>query len=212
MLPTAATMVGASMSRQLDVDGDAAPVALLCDLERDDPPAVRLDRLEHRHRAAAGGNVDKEPIDLGPVAADDPVRGDAQRPERQERAGRRDQSGAVVARARRHADRRDEPESRRGGEAADREPLADDRAGSEEADAAHDLRCDPRRVGADDRAAVHEELVEAVGRDEREQRRADATSEVRAQARLPLAQLALECRPRRRAPRRPRAAAGRAAR
>src|SRR4029079_8836867 len=69
--------------------------------------------------------------------------------------------------------------------------LPDVGAGPEEADAADDLRGDARRVGADEAAAACEELVEAVGGDEREERRPDADDEVRAKASLPLAPLAL---------------------
>ena len=49
----------------------------------------------------------------------------------------------------------------------------------------------PRRIGADERAAVHEEVTEAVRGDEREERRPDAYDEVRAESGLTLAQLAL---------------------
>ena len=79
---------------------------------------------------------------------DDAVGDDAERPEDEQRAERRDEGGAAVAGAGRHPDRGDEPERRGGREAPHREALADDRAGAEEADAGHDLRRDPRRVDA----------------------------------------------------------------
>ena len=129
----------------------AAPVAVLLDLERDDAPAAPLDRLEHRARAPARRNLDEQPVDLGPEAANDPVGEDPERTERQQRETGRDERGAVVAGARRHADRRDEPERRGGREPAHGEALADDRARAEEADAADDLRGDARRVGTHDR-------------------------------------------------------------
>src|SRR5205823_13345790 len=95
---------------QLDVGGDAATVALLRDLERDNTAAAPLHSLEHGAGAAAGRDLDEQPLDLGPVAVDDAVGEAAQRPERQQRPGGRDQGGTVVARARRPADRRDEPQ------------------------------------------------------------------------------------------------------
>ena len=64
--------------------------------------------------------------------------------------------------------------------------------GAEEADAGHDLRGDARRIGSDDRPAADEELVEAVGGDDREERRAERDEQVRADAGLAVAQLALE--------------------
>ena len=155
-------------------------------------PRVPLDDLDHRRRAPAGGYLDEQPLGLRAEAAHDPEGDDAQRPEREQRDPGRDDGGDVVAGAARHADRGDEPQRRGRREAAHRESLPDDRARAEEADAADDLRRDARRVGAHEAAAVDEEVVEAVRRDEREERRADADDEMRAQPGLALAQLALE--------------------
>jgi hypothetical protein len=155
---------------ELDVDCDRAPVALLRDLERSHVPAATLDRLDHRARAPARGNLDEQAVDVGAVAVDDLVGGDPQRPEREQGADRCEERSAVVAGACRHPDRGDEPERRCGRQASNGEALADDRARAEEADAAHDLRGDPRRIGADQRAPAHEELAETVGRDERKER------------------------------------------
>src|SRR5439155_10237264 len=83
------------------------------------------------------------------------------------------------------------PERRRRREAAYGEALADDRARAEEADAADDLSGDPRRVDPRVGAARGDEVAEAVGGDEREERRADADDEMRAQPRSALAQLPL---------------------
>ena len=122
----------------------------------------------------------------------EPVGDDPQRAEREQRERGRDHRSAVVPGARRHADRGNQPQRRGRREPADGESLADDRARAEEADAADDLRGDSRGIGTDDRAAVHEKLAEAVGRHDREERRADADDEMGPQARLALAQLPLE--------------------
>src|SRR5439155_1107224 len=88
--------------------------------------------------------------------------------------------------------RRRDPERRRGRQPAHGYPLADDRAGAEEADAGHDLRGDPRGIGANDLVTAREKLAEAVGRDNREESRAEADEQVGAQARFAVAQFALE--------------------
>ena len=63
--PTSATTCGASMPRSSTSTAIAAPVALLRDLERDDAAAAPLDRLDHRRRAAARGDLDEQAVDLG---------------------------------------------------------------------------------------------------------------------------------------------------
>src|SRR5204862_393286 len=83
-----------------------------------------------------------------------------------------------------------DPERRRRREPAHRQSLADDRAGAEEADAGHDLGCDPGRIGANDVAAGDEEVVEAVRGDECEEARAERHQEMRAHPRLAVAKLA----------------------
>jgi len=125
-------------------------------------------------------------VERGPEPDETAVGDGAERTEREQRSERCDERGVPVAGARGHPDRGDEPERGCGREPAHREALPDDGAGPEEADPGHDLRRDPRRVDPD------APVAEAVGRDEREERRADADDEVRAQSRLPLAQLAFE--------------------
>src|SRR5581483_10688068 len=115
-----------------------------------------------------------------------------QRPEREDRQAGADGRGPVVAGAGRHPDRGDDPERAGGRQAAHGQPLAQDRAGAEEADPGHDLRGDPRRIGADDVRAARQEVVETVRRDDREEGGAERDEQVRTDAGLAIADLALD--------------------
>src|SRR6266536_5195883 len=59
-------------------------------------------------------------------------------------------------------------------------------------DLGHDLGRDPGGIGADEAAAVDEEVTEPVGRGDREEGRADRDEHVRPEAGLPLTQLPLD--------------------
>ncbi len=79
MSATLATIVGAAVVRDLDVDRDRAPVAFLRHVEADDTAPAPLDRFDQRRGAAAGRDLDEQPVDLRAVAAHDAVREHAQR-------------------------------------------------------------------------------------------------------------------------------------
>ena len=119
--------------------------------KRLDLDAELLDRGQHRLRARAARQLDLERSLLRPGAQEQAVGEDPQRPEADEHDGRREHRRRVVAGADGHADRGHRPERRGGRQPADREALADDRAGAEEADAGDDLRGDARRVEDDAR-------------------------------------------------------------
>ena len=120
------------------------------------------------------------------------MRTGAERPERDDCDDGPEHRSRVVTGARGHPDRRRDPQRRRRRQPADGEALADDRSGTDEADAGDDLRGDARRIGADDLVAAVQELAEAVRGDDREERRAETDEHVRSQSGFPVAQLALE--------------------
>ena len=121
-----------------------------------------------------------------------PRRDELERAERDEHERGGADGDRVVARAGGHPDRGDDPERRRGRQAANGDPADDDRAGAEEADPGHDLRRDPRRVEDDARGGRERPVRPGVGGDEREDAGAERDDQVRPEARLVVAQLALE--------------------
>ena len=188
-----ATTRAAGVSRgKHDVELEPPAIAFLAHLERRDARARALDLVDHLTRRLAGRQRDEQPPVLRAEASEDSVRDDSQWPEGEQHERRRAHRGAVVAGARGETDRCDDPERRGRRKPSHREPLPDDRAGAEKADAGDDLRSDPRRVRAHDVRSGIEEGVEAVRADDREQGRAQRNEQVRAQAGLALAQLALD--------------------
>ena len=81
-----------------------------------------------------------------------------------------------------HPDGGHRPDGRRGRQASHQVLAKEDRPGAQEANARHNLRGNPRRVG----------LAEAVGADNREQARSQRDHGHRAQPRRPLLTLALQ--------------------
>ena len=90
------------------------------------------------------------------------------------------------------ADRSHDPERRGRREASNVDAVLDDRAGAEEPDAGHDVRGHPRRIEHDTDLVAEVQRGPAVRAAEDEEAGAHANEDVRAQARLLLAQLALE--------------------
>ena len=88
--------------------------------------------------------------------------------------------------------RRGHPQAGRGGESADAGPVLEDGAAPQEPDTDHDLRGDPGHVGLDGplRPLAHDRL-EAVGRDDGEQRRPQPHQDVSAEPGRLLRELAL---------------------
>ena len=168
-----------------------ALIARLLELDPLHLGAPRLEDREHGSERLVGTQVDLEAAGR-PAPSDDVALRPAEGPEAEEHDPGPEERARVVAGADSHPDRGHDPEPGGGRQPADVETLAHDRARAEEADARDDLRRDPRRVGADDVRAADEEVVEAVGGDEGEERGADADEHVRPQARGPLSPFALE--------------------
>ena len=169
----------------------AALVPRLLELNSLHLGAPRLQHREHGSKRLVGPQVDLEAPGRAP-ARDDVALSPAQRAEAEEDDARAEEGGGVIAGADGHADRGRDPEAGGGRQSPDREALAQDRARPEEADAGHDLRRDAGGIGADDVRVADKELVEAVGRDEREEGRADADERVRPEACRPFPPLALK--------------------
>ena len=178
------------MLRKLDDACETAPVAVCRHGEGRDLDPELLERCQHRGRGGLRFEIHLELAAVRPVAH--AARHDPQRPETHERDHGRDHGRPVEAGPARHADRGHEPQRRRRRQAADREALADDRAGADEADAGDDLRRDARRIERDAARLRKREVAPGVRGDEREQRRSHGDEHVRAEARFPLAQLALD--------------------
>jgi hypothetical protein len=176
---------------KVDLERHATRAAVLLDAERPDAAARALDHVEDAARRPAGEIDDEPPVDLA-VALEEAVGDDPQRPEDDDDDRRREDRSAVVAGARGDPDGGGRPQGRGGREAADGEALPDDRARTEEADPADDLRGDARRVVDDAAGPRVREVGERVRGDDREEGGADRDEQVRPQAGLALPQLALE--------------------
>lgn len=108
--------------------------------------------------------------------------------QRQQRGGRRH---GIHPRTRRQAHSGRRPKARRRRQAAHHPPMDDDRSGTDESDAAHDLRGDARRIEPGSVPQPGERFETVLG-DDHHQRRPQSHQEVRAEAGLLVAILAVE--------------------
>ena len=123
---------------EIELDAQAAPVAHVLELHPADADPALVDHPE-RLGDVLGGEVDLE-LAARPAEAPQGRRlQPAERAQADEHDAGGDQRRGEVAGARRHPDGRDDPEAGRGRQPAHRQPLPDDRARAEEADARHDL-------------------------------------------------------------------------